>query len=114
MHTPEFIKFDPNQSLVSLFRGIIFQILQMSCFSEVTTKENSRDAIIDFLNAVLEYITTHYDDENSILDGNRKWAKEMQIAIISTVHKMKSDDIRSMAENGDIDVNKDLIKERTK
>jgi hypothetical protein len=44
----------------------------MSKFSEVATKENSRDSIIDFLNNVMEYITNHYDDENSILDKSRK------------------------------------------
>jgi hypothetical protein len=62
----------------------------------------------------LEYVTIHANDEQSILDTNPKQAKLMQIAIISTIHKLKRDEFNVSAENGEIDVNLELMKDRKK
>ena len=89
-------------------------MLQISQFPDVSQKENFREGIIDFLNSVLDYLTEHYDDEFSILESDHSSAKSMQINIISTIHKLLSEDIKNEKEQGDMDVNRKLLNEQIK
>ena len=89
-------------------------MLQISQFPDVSQKENFREGIIDFLNSVLDYLTEHYDDEFSILESDHFSAKSMQINIISTIHKLLSEDIKNEKEQGDMDVNRKLLNEQIK